>query len=40
MDESPRAALGTETEPVQDNDGRVKIGIAPKKVVTLMVERK
>jgi mannosylglycerate hydrolase len=40
MDESPRAALGAETEPVHDKDGWVKIGIAPKKVVTLMVERK
>jgi mannosylglycerate hydrolase len=40
MDESPRATLGAETEPVHDKDGWVKIGIAPKKVVTLMVECK
>jgi alpha-mannosidase len=40
MDESPRAALGAETEPIFDHDGRVQVVLAPKKVVTLSVERK
>lgn len=40
MDESPRAALGAETEPVHDRDGQVQVALPPKKVVTLRVERK
>ncbi len=40
MDESPRPALGVETEPINENNGYVQVVLAPKKVITLILERK
>jgi alpha-mannosidase len=40
LDESPRPAAGAEAAPVREAGGRVRVALAPGKVVTLRVEWK
>jgi alpha-mannosidase len=40
LDENPRPVSGTETAPVHKAGGLVHVAVAPKKVITLRVERK
>ena len=39
LDELPRAATTGQTIPVLEEDGKVKISLAPKKIITLRIER-
>jgi hypothetical protein len=40
LDENPRSATGTEAAPVREASGQVRVTLAPRKVITLRVERK
>jgi len=40
LDESPRLLSGTEAAPVSEASWRVRVILAPRKVVTLRMERK
>jgi hypothetical protein len=40
LDEIPEPAHGAESTPIRVSGGRVRVAIAPKKIVTLRMERK